>query len=88
MSMYCEYYQAQVNVPYTWFIGGLLRSEDNLVFERTLDNNSGTIEFFIPQGLERQFLDLMDCLIRRGYVYSYEKLPNRLQVEQEKDNVF
>jgi len=79
--MYCQYYQANVNIPYTWFIGGLIRNEDNLVFERTLDNNSGTIEFFIPEGLEKEFCDLMDCLIARGYVYNYQKLPNRLEQE-------
>lgn len=77
--MYCEYYQARVNVRRTWFIGGVFRNEDNIVFERTLDNTNDILEFFVPSGCEEEFLFLIDYLIKNKYVYSCKKLPNRLQ---------
>lgn len=76
--MYCLYFQAKVNIPYTWFIGGVFRNEDNLVFERTLEGSPDTLEFFVPEGLEEEFLHIMDFLISERYVFSYEKMPNRM----------
>lgn len=75
--MFCEYYQAVVDVPYTWFIGGVLRNEDNLVFERTIDGSSNTLEFFVTKGQELEFLDLMNYLVKVGYIVSFEKKANR-----------
>jgi len=76
--MHCLYYQAKVNVPYTWFIGGVFRNEDNLVFERTLENSPDTLEFFVPEGQEEEFLHIVQYLVAQGYIFSYEKLPNRI----------
>lgn len=76
--MYCQYYQALVNVPKTWFIGGIFRSQDYVAFERTLEGTNDIIEFFVPASQEESFLSLMEYLVKHGYVYKFEKMPNRL----------
>lgn len=76
--MLCEYYQAIVDVPNTWFVFGVIRSEDNLAFERTIEGNPSLLEFFVTKGQEAEFLDLMNYLINLGYILSIEKKPNRL----------
>ena len=77
--MFCQYYQAVVNVAKTWFIGGFFKSEDYVAFERTINGSSDVIEFFVPEDQEEFFLELMSCLQRNGYVDRFEKMPNRLQ---------
>lgn len=76
--MYCQYYQALVNVRKTWFIGGVFRNEDYVAFERTLEGTNDIIEFFVPGSQEEEFLFLMNYLIKEGYVYKLDKMPNRL----------
>ena len=73
LSMLCQYYQAKVNVPYTWFVCGAFRNEDNLIFERTLDKQAGTLEFFVPDGHEQEFLDIIRYMTTLGYVTHCEK---------------
>lgn len=77
--MYCQYYQALVNVRKTWFIGGVFRNEDYVAFERTLEGTNDTIEFFVPASQEEEFLSLMNYLMKYGYVYKFQKMQNRLQ---------
>lgn len=77
--MFCEYYQAIVDVPYTWFVGGCLRNEDNLVFERTLEERPELLEFFVTKEQEQEFLSIMNYFIKLGYVISFEKKENRLK---------
>jgi len=77
--MFCEYYQAIVDVPYTWFVGGCLRNEDNLVFERTLEERPELLEFFVTKEQEQDFLSIMNYFIKLGYVISFEKKENRLK---------
>lgn len=80
--MYCQYYQAIVNIPYTHFITGILRSQEHLVFERALDGkNSSIIEFFVPDDSEEKFTSIMQDFIELGYVFSFEKKENRLKYE-------
>lgn len=81
--MFCEYYQAIVNIPSTWFVGGVFRNEDNLVFERTMDGCSDRLEFFVTAACEPEFLELMHYLIETGYVVSCEKKENRIKVEMK-----
>jgi|GEM_PF-909453 hypothetical protein len=75
--MFCKYYQAKVNVRYTWFVGGVFRNEDNLVFERTLDNQQDTLEFLVPNEYENIFLELINDLKNMGYIIFVEKKINR-----------
>lgn len=79
--MFCQYYQATVNVPYTWFVTGVFRSEDNVVFERTMDNDSSILEFFVPDDYEDNFLKVIQYLHRNGYIINFEKKENRLSSE-------
>ncbi len=81
ITMFCEYYQAEVDVPYTWFVGGVFRNEDNLVFERTIDDSSAIIEFFVTKEQEEEFLDLMNYLVKLGYILNFTKQENRLMRE-------
>lgn len=80
-DMFCQYYQAIVHVPDTWFVGGLLRNEDNLVFERTMDGNSGVIELFVADEQEAELVDLLGYLVRAGYLLCFEKKENRIKRE-------
>lgn len=78
--MYCKYYQAKVNIPYTWFVTGVLRSEEHLVFERTLaESDNGIIEFFVPEDSEEKFFQIMQYFIEHGYVIHFESKENRLK---------
>jgi hypothetical protein len=61
-----------------WFVVGALRAEDNIVFERATDTDSLLFDFFVPSGLEVEFLQLMGMFERRGCLVSLEALPNRL----------
>ncbi|KKQ48326.1 MAG: hypothetical protein US69_C0027G0015 [candidate division TM6 bacterium GW2011_GWF2_38_10] len=76
--MQCQYYQAIVDVPHTWFVCGILRNEDNLVFERTLETDPRILEFFVTAEQEAEFLDLMHYFISCGYLESLQKMENRL----------
>ena len=47
---YCSYYQAKiVCTAQSWLLVGVLRSIENLAFDRTLDKSSGLFEFFVPK---------------------------------------
>lgn len=80
--MYCEYYQAHVEAKYTWFIGGVFRNQDYVTFDRTLDGTNDIIEYFVPASQEENFLHLMNYMVRAGYVFKFEKMPNRLQYSE------
>ena len=75
---YCMYYQATAQKEYVWFIGGILRAEENKWFYRTVDGTPNDLEFFIPPAYEDDFLQLIKHLQRQGSIISYEKKENRL----------
>lgn len=77
--MYCSYYHVRFVKKFIWFVVGVLRAEDNVVFERALDSDPEIFEFFVPPGREPEFLSLMDCLSKKGYVLSLEARPNRFK---------
>lgn len=77
--MYCSYYQAHV-VPVTgWFVVAALKSYEHLAFDRTLDVERSTFEFFVTPAAEDTFLAVMDYMQFHGYVTNLTKLPNRLE---------
>jgi hypothetical protein len=76
--MYCQYYQATLERPKTWFISGCFRNEDNVAFARALDGSKGIFEFFVPKDQEETFLNLIKYLVRKRYILSYQKMKNRL----------
>lgn len=73
----CLYYRAKLARSQVWFIVGILRSYEHLVFERTIDKQSSTFEFFVPAALEHYFLELMHLFEKQAMVTNLEKLPNR-----------
>ena len=79
--MYCQYYQADVNLSFTWFVTGVLRSEDNMVFDRAQDGNSRVLEFFVPVDYEDKFLSIMQYLQQAGYITKLEKKENRFKTQ-------
>ena len=79
--MYCQYYQVTTNKPKTWFVVGCFRSEENLVFERTLDKQKSILEFFVTPECEKRFLSVINYLKKHGYVLECEKRENRLITE-------
>lgn len=78
----CMYYRAKVDKPLTWFFVATLRSSDHLCFDRTYDAQEGIFEFFVPEYLESDFLNLMKYYEDKGLISDFKKLPNRLQVEE------
>lgn len=76
--LYSSYYQAHVQEKETWFLVATLRSFEHLMFDRTLDKNTSTFEFFVPKDHEATFLALMQYYIDSGIVRNLVKLPNRL----------
>lgn len=75
---YCAYYQADLQRERCGFLVSVLRSFEHLAFDRTLDRETSRFEFFVPEDLETQFLELMDYFKKEGIVLQLEKLPNRL----------
>lgn len=76
---YSLYYQARVERSQTWYVVGILRSFEHLVFDRTLNKQEGIMEYYIPHELEFYFLEIMAYFISQGIVKDLIKLPNRLE---------
>ena len=78
-SLYCSYYQAQVQRELCWFFTAALRSYEHLAFDRTLDPVTSLFEFFVAPGREKQFLQIIDYFEKQGLITNFVQLPNRLQ---------
>lgn len=81
--IYSCYYQVNVEKAKGWFFVGILRSFENIAFDRTLDKASSLFEVFVAPDCESEFLALMQTLSTRGIVTNLQCLPNRLQQELE-----
>lgn len=73
--MKCLYYQGYLVREKIWFVVGMLRNEDHLCFERTVDKHTNLFEFFVPAGNEKAFIHLMDYCVEQGYIFGLEKKP-------------
>lgn len=80
-TVYSAYYQVAVNKSKAWFFVGILRSFENLAFDRTLDKEKSLFEVFVAPDLEKEFLDVMYLLENRQVITNLRQLPNRLQIE-------
>jgi hypothetical protein len=76
---YCSYFQAEVKKAETWFFVATLRSFEHYAFDRTLDKERGLFEFFVPQGYEKKFVQLMSYYQDKGIISGFNKLENRLK---------
>jgi len=81
---YCTYYQAKVKRDECWFFVGIMRSMENMSFDRTLDLPASIFEFFVPPIMEEKFLSVMSYFQKKGIVSDLQKIPNRLLDPQEK----
>ena len=75
---YCQYYQADVKRSECWFFVGIMRSYENMSFDRTLKIETSTFEFFVPDAMEERFLKVMEYFQNNDIVQNLKKLPNRL----------
>ncbi|MCX5922684.1 MAG: hypothetical protein NTX86_05160 [Candidatus Dependentiae bacterium] len=77
-SKFCSYYQAHIRKEECWLLTATLRSFEHIAFDRTIDKSQSIFEFFVPQGMEGQFLELMAYYEKTGLVSNLTKMPNRL----------
>jgi hypothetical protein len=73
-----SYYQAIVERSACWYVVAVLRSFEHTAFDRTLDVETSTFEFFVPSSMEASFCAIMDYFQQHGLVKNLVKLPNRL----------
>ncbi len=76
--MQCLYYQGYLVREKIWLVVGLLRNEDHVCFERTIDKNTNLFEFFVPASQEKIFNHLMDYFIAKEYIFDLQRKPNPL----------
>jgi hypothetical protein len=86
-NTFCSYYQAHVVKEKCWFMAATLRSFEHIAFDRTLDPKKSIFEFFVPQGLEGSFLEIMAYYQQIGLITNLSKLPNRLSSLQSTSNL-
>ena len=78
-TLYCSYYQANVERELCWFVTAALRSYEHVSFDRTLDPATSLFEFFVPSSTESIFLTIMAYFESEGLIRNLQKLPNRLE---------
>ena len=80
---HCLYYQAHVNRKLVWFLVGILKSYENMAFDRTIDKENSIFEFYVPEDMKSYFEHLMDYFIKEGIMSDLKTLPNRLLIPGE-----
>ncbi len=75
----CYYYQATINRPLSWYFVAILRSYEYICFDRTLDVQTSTFEFFVPDSQQKEFCSLMDYFHKEGIVTEFKQCANRLE---------
>lgn len=78
-SLYCSYYQGNVQRELCWFVTAALRSYEHVSFDRTIDTTSSLFEFFVAPSTELYFIKIMAYFQEQGLVTNLIKLPNRLE---------
>lgn len=78
---YCSYFQAYVKKEETWLFVATLRSNEHLLFDRTLDPAKALFEFFVPEENVKTFLALMHDYESLGLVHGLTQKTNRLITE-------
>lgn len=80
---YCSYYQATIRREDCWFLTSIIRSYEHVAFDRTVDVERSIFEFFVPEAMEAEFLQIMHYFQEQGIAVDVVKLPNRLMDESE-----
>lgn len=76
--MYCNYYTAIAQRSMIWLIVAHIKSNDNVVFHRTMDGTNDTLEFFVSPEQETTLVSWLELYKDEGVIFSYEKKKNRL----------
>ena len=79
MDRYCAYYQAEIEKSEIINLVSILKSFDNVCFDRCFDKHKNIFEFFVPKSMEPFFLRLMAYFEKKGIVRDLKKMPNRLK---------
>ncbi len=79
MNYYCEYYQAEIERAEIVKVVSILKSFDNVCFDRCYDTQKNIFEFFVPTAQEAFFLSLLSYFEKQGIVRDLKKLPNRIE---------
>lgn len=80
---YCSYYQATIKRQDCWFLTSIIRSFEHVAFDRTVDVHNSVFEFFVPESMEAEFLDIMRYFQKHDIATNLVKLPNRLMDPSE-----
>jgi hypothetical protein len=65
----------------SYYFVAIIKSFDNMVFDRTIDVETSLFEFFVPASCEEEFLSVMDYFIKEGLVANLRKTESRLNDE-------
>ncbi len=76
-TYYCLYYTAHVDKKRCWLLSSILRGTEHIAFDRSLDPQTSTFEFFVPEAMEAVFLEIMTYMHTQGVIADLQKLPNR-----------
>lgn len=82
-SLYCAYYHARIEPQHVWFFVGVLKSYDHLGFDRTLDKQTSTFEFFVPESSVPEFEALVHRFVADRVMSDVKRLPNRLALPDQ-----
>jgi hypothetical protein len=74
---YCLYYTAKIDKKRCWLLSSILRANEHIAFDRSLDPQASIFEFFVPHGMEQRFLTIMNYMEQKAVVTDLVKLPNR-----------
>lgn len=70
----CFYYQATIDRSKTWFVVGVLRNEDHIAFDRSMNPKLGIFEFFVPADQEVRFLQIINYFIAEKLISDFKKI--------------
>lgn len=79
MNNFCEYYLVKVDKSRSWMLSAVFKSFEHLSFDRTIDKENALFEFFVPQGNEETFLEVIEYFKNIGLVLECHKEENRLK---------
>lgn len=77
--MFCQYYLVRIKKEKAWFVTAAFKSFDHIAFDRTIDKESSTFEFFVAPESEATFLEIIAYFQSVDLVSTCTKTENRLQ---------
>ena len=75
------YYQAYIPREKTLYLAALLKSCEHVCIDRTLDAETGLLEFFVSPNMHEEFKELVAWFVQHGMMHSPQQLPNRFMPE-------